>query len=143
VKEIQATLGLGSNNAVLTPGQIKPEENAETLRAVEKLTKLVDNPAVRAQDKQKEEADPDAQDKLFAQVKSDLAKLNDFIPVTATNLSFEFDDKGNPPFIRVIDKGSDEVIREIPSEEFREVAKALEEFADKVSGKGLLFDRTA
>ena len=43
----------------------------------------------------------------------------------------------------MLDKENDEVIREIPTEEFREVAKALEEFADKLSNKGLLFDRTA
>ena len=54
-----------------------------------------------------------------------------------------FDEKGDPPIIKVLDKENDEVIREIPTEEFREVAKALEEFADKLSNKGLLFDRTA
>lgn len=80
---------------------------------------------------------------LIAGLKENLNKLNQYIPVTSTNLSFEFDDKGDPPFIRVIDKGNNEVIREIPSEEFREVAKALEELADKLSSKGLLFDQTA
>ncbi|HCV04874.1 MAG TPA: flagellar biosynthesis protein FlaG [Pseudoalteromonas sp.] len=80
---------------------------------------------------------------LIAEVKQNLDKLNDFIPVTSTNLIFEFDEKGDPPIIKVLDRENDEVIREIPTEEFREVAKALEEFADKLSNKGLLFDRTA
>ncbi len=80
---------------------------------------------------------------LIAEVKQNLEKLNDFIPVTSTNLIFEFDEKGDPPIIKVLDRENDEVIREIPTEEFREVAKALEEFADKLSNKGLLFDRTA
>ncbi|WP_428612484.1 flagellar protein FlaG [Pseudoalteromonas sp.] len=80
---------------------------------------------------------------LIAEVKQNLEKLNSYIPVTSTNLIFEFDEEGDPPIIKVLDKENDEVIREIPTEEFREVAKALEEFADKLSNKGLLFDRTA
>lgn len=80
---------------------------------------------------------------LIADVKQNLEKLNSYIPFTSTNLIFEFDEKGDPPIIKVLDKENDEVIREIPTEEFREVAKALEEFADKLSNKGLLFDRTA
>lgn len=80
---------------------------------------------------------------LFADVKENLDKLNEFLPLTSTNLSFEFDEQGEPPFIRVRDKGNDEVIREIPSEEFREVAKALEELADKLVSKGVFFDKTA
>jgi len=80
---------------------------------------------------------------LIAEVKQNLEKLNSYIPVTSTNLIFEFDEMGEPPIIKVLDKENDEVIREIPTEEFREVAKALEEFADKLSNRGLLFDRTA
>lgn len=79
---------------------------------------------------------------LIDDVKSNLIKLNDFIPLTSTNLSFEFDEKGDPPFIRVIDKDNEEIIREIPSEEFREVAKALDAFADKLTNKGFIFDKT-
>jgi len=88
---------------------------------------------------------PEQKDKkdLIAEVKQNLEKLNDYIPVTSTNLIFEFDELGDPPIIKVLDKKNDEVIREIPTEEFREVAKALEEFADKLTNKGLLFDRTA
>ncbi|WP_404338863.1 flagellar protein FlaG [Pseudoalteromonas mariniglutinosa] len=80
---------------------------------------------------------------LIDDVKKNLEKLNEYIPVTATNLVFEFDELGDPPIIKVLDKESQEVIREIPSKEFREVAKALDEFADKLTNKGLLFNRTA
>jgi len=97
----------------------------------------VDIELVSKQNEQKDKKD------LIAEVKQNLEKLNNYIPVTSTNLIFEFDEKGDPPIIKVLDKENDEVIREIPTEEFREVAKALEEFADKLSNKGLLFDRTA
>lgn len=79
---------------------------------------------------------------LIDEVKENLEKLNKYIPVTSTNLKFEFDEKGDPPIIKVFDKTSEEVIREIPTEEFREVAKALDEFADKLTNKGLLFNQT-
>ncbi|MCF2859359.1 flagellar protein FlaG [Pseudoalteromonas sp. SMS1] len=136
MKEVQIPLGNGTQTSLLAREQSKQEEGVESLRAIEKLTDV--------QDKLKSELEQsDENSELFEAVKANLAKVNDFIPVTATNLSFEFDDQGDPPFIRVVDKDSDEVIREIPSEEFREVAKALDELADKVSGKGVLFDRTA
>ena len=89
------------------------------------------------------ESDSQQRKDLIAEVKDNLKKLNDYIPMTATNLIFEFDELGDPPFIKVLDKDSDEVIREIPTEEFREVAKALDEFAEKLTNKGLLFNRTA
>ncbi|MBE0379505.1 flagellar protein FlaG [Pseudoalteromonas prydzensis] len=79
---------------------------------------------------------------LIDEVKENLEKLNKYIPVTSTNLKFEFDEQGDPPIIKVFDKTSEEVIREIPTEEFREVAKALDEFADKLTNKGLLFNQT-
>lgn len=79
---------------------------------------------------------------LIDEVKENLEKLNKYIPVTATNLKFEFDEQGDPPIIKVFDKTSEEVIREIPTEEFREVAKALDEFADKLTNKGLLVNQT-
>ena len=90
----------------------------------------------------KENEKIEKRDVLSESVKLELEKVNNFIPLTSTNLSFEFDEEGNPPFIRVVDKDSNEVIREIPSEDFREVAKALNDLADKISGKGVLIDKT-
>lgn len=80
-------------------------------------------------------------EEFFAEIKDNLQKINDFIPVQSTNLVFEFDELGDPPVVKVVDKGSDEVIREIPSQEFREVAKAIENLADKLtSSSGILFN---
>lgn len=80
---------------------------------------------------------------FFADLQQNLQKLNEVFPLTTTNLSFEFDKTGSESFIRVIDRDNQKVIREIPSEEFRKVAKALDEFADNFRSKGLIFDRTA
>ncbi|TMO63254.1 flagellar biosynthesis protein FlaG [Pseudoalteromonas aurantia] len=80
---------------------------------------------------------------LGTSLQESLDRVNEFLSVQSTSLSFEFDEKGDPPIIKVIDQGSEEVIREIPSKEFREVAKALEELADKLDNKGVLVNETA
>lgn len=120
------------------PGQVKAliEEDKRN-----KGTELAGRETVDV-DKTRKEEQQDKND-LIAEVKDNLEKLSDFIPVTATNLIFEFDELGDPPIIKVLDKQSNEVIREIPTKEFREVAKALDEFADKLTNKGLLFNKTA
>jgi flagellar protein FlaG len=113
---------------------------------LEKGTSLTAREAVdlkNAQNLKDQEEQEGKEDKeLFVEVKDNLEKLNEYIPVTSTNLKFEFDDGGDLPIIKVLDKSNDEVIREIPTEEFREIAKALDEFADKLTNKGLLFNKT-
>lgn len=105
-------------------------------RAVEKVEK-----ADIAKEDAKNKALADKE--LEASLQESLNKVNEFLSVQSTSLSFEFDEKGDPPIIKVIDQGSEEVIREIPSKEFREVAKALEELADKLDNKGVLVNETA
>jgi flagellar protein FlaG len=77
---------------------------------------------------------------LLEEVKQNLEKVNQFIPIQSINLIFEFDEMGEPPVIKVVDKESSEVIREIPPKEFTEMAKALDEFADKLNGSAMIFD---
>ncbi|ASM50770.1 flagellar protein FlaG [Pseudoalteromonas espejiana DSM 9414] len=131
----KANDGITSSSA---PGQVKAliEEDKRN-----KGTEIAGKEAIDV-DKTRKEEQQDKKD-LIAEVKENLEKLSDFIPVTATNLIFEFDELGDPPIIKVLDKQSNEVIREIPTKEFREVAKALDEFADKLTNKGLLFNKTA
>lgn len=110
---------------------------------LEKGTALTAREAVDLKNAQNLKEQEGKEDKeLFVEVKDNLEKLNEYIPVTSTNLKFEFDDGGDLPIIKVLDKSNDEVIREIPTEEFREIAKALDEFADKLTNKGLLFNKT-
>ncbi|MCG9709085.1 flagellar protein FlaG [Pseudoalteromonas sp. Isolate3] len=125
------TSGSNSVNLKAEIDDIKASKGTEIARREAVDIKM----ATKAEQKDKKD--------LIAEVKQNLDKLNSYIPVTSTNLIFEFDEKGEPPIIKVLDRENDEVIREIPTEEFREVAKALEEFADKLTNKGLLFDRTA
>lgn len=121
------------------PNRVKNEQEDT------KLNKGTDLAGREPVDIEKAAITKEQQDKedLISEVKENLAKLNEYIPVASTNLIFEFDELGEPPIIKVLDKESEEVIREIPTKEFREVAKALEEFADKLTNKGLLLNKTA
>ncbi|KPM83398.1 MULTISPECIES: flagellar protein FlaG [Pseudoalteromonas] len=133
--EVNSLKKAPDNIAASAPSLLKAElDDAKK----NKGTELAGREPVDVQDVAKK----DQQDKrdLIAEVKENLEKLNEYIPVTATNLVFEFDELGDPPVIKVFDKESNEIIREIPTKEFREVAKALDEFADKLTNKGLLVD---
>ena len=128
--------GLSVVNTSITKDAVKEEK-------LEKGTALTAREAVDLNNAQNLKDQEGKEDKeLFVEVKDNLEKLNEYIPVTSTNLKFEFDDGGDLPIIKVLDKSNDEVIREIPTEEFREIAKALDEFADKLTNKGLLFNKT-
>ncbi|KTF19590.1 flagellar protein FlaG [Pseudoalteromonas sp. 10-33] len=128
--------GLSVVSTSITKDAVKEEK-------LEKGTALTAREAVDLKNAQNLEDQEGKEDKdLFVEVKDNLEKLNEYIPVTSTNLKFEFDDGGDLPIIKVLDKSNDEVIREIPTEEFREIAKALDEFADKLTNKGLLFNKT-
>lgn len=128
--------GLSVVNTSIDKDAVKEEK-------LEKGTALTAREAVDLKNAQNLKEQEGKEDKeLFVEVKDNLEKLNEYIPVTSTNLKFEFDDGGDLPIIKVLDKSNDEVIREIPTEEFREIAKALDEFADKLTNKGLLFNKT-
>ncbi|MBD3585351.1 flagellar protein FlaG [Salinimonas sp. HHU 13199] len=72
-------------------------------------------------------AEPDSQAILER-----LSTINEQFPLKATSLVFEFDDTNDPPVIKVVDKESGDVIRELPPKELREIAKALSDIADSL-----------
>lgn len=129
-----------SNSTLLN--QNSENEATSKANASEVGSKLAGREPVFVDDSQKLDSEGERK-ALIDEVKENLEKLNKYIPVASTNLKFEFDEDGDPPIIKVFDKKSEEVIREIPTEEFREVAKALEEFADKLTNKGLILNQTA
>lgn len=67
-----------------------------------------------------------------------LQVVNNQLSLKSTSLVFEFDDTSEPPIVKVIDKESGDVIREIPPKELREIAKALTDIADNmIIGSGV------
>jgi len=103
---------------------------------VELTSKTADNQA---------QADSENPAKELAEITSEriresLESLNQFIPLVNTNLVFEFDDLNDPPIIKVIDKESKELIREIPSRDLDKVAKAFGDMVDTLNKSGALFN---
>lgn len=71
-------------------------------------------------------------------IKDTLEQINKIVPIANTKLLFEFDELGDPPIIKVIDKSTNELIREIPSQDLVKVAKAFSEMADNLTKSGVL-----
>ena len=60
------------------------------------------------------------------QVEAAVNAVKEFIQPMASNLAFEMDDDSGRTVIRITEASSGELIRQIPSEEMLEIAKALD-----------------
>jgi flagellar protein FlaG len=66
-----------------------------------------------------------------------VAELNQYVQNLERKLQFSVDDTSGDTVVRVIDKETDELIRQIPSEELLEVKHAIDEY------RGILFETKA
>tara|TARA_B100000700_G_C15062696_1_gene866955 strand:- start:13542 stop:13988 length:447 start_codon:yes stop_codon:yes gene_type:complete len=123
-------------SASVTAKPLAQNDDGTTVKPSPPAKKSEETLSVTEQVAQKQQA-------RIEEIKESLEKLNEFIPIRSTNLIFEFDELGDPPIIKVVDRDSEEVIREIPPREFRDIAKALEEFADKLDNRGMFFNQSA
>lgn len=81
--------------------------------------------------------DQQSQEAFRQKLQESVDELNDFIQPHNTSLRFSIDDESGTVVVKVTDKETQEVIKQIPSEEALELAKAL----DKL--KGLLIQQQA
>jgi flagellar protein FlaG len=86
---------------------------------------------VQAEDRQTEQMNLSAQQleqkekAMEEQVEQAVAQLNDYVQNTERKLEFQVDDDSGETVVRVYDKSSEELIRQIPNEEALELAKRL------------------
>ncbi len=119
----------------------KKLNDAKVVKAETKT--VLENPMqVKVEDEKvaEEEKEPKDNQLNTEAIQKSLESINQFIPIINTNLVFEFDDLNDPPIIKVIDKESKELIREIPSRELDKLAKAFSEMADNLNKSGALFN---
>lgn len=89
--------------------------------------------ADRTRDKQGRNAEPDAN-----QIKTAVDKLNEFVKASSSsNLQFSVDEESGIRVIKVVDPETKEVIRQMPTKEVVEIAKAIGKL------QGLLIKQTA
>ncbi|WP_224797931.1 flagellar protein FlaG [Idiomarina abyssalis] len=108
------------------------------------------NKAERPQDQKVMDAVSQVQertaDKVEKQASSEsiadrVEEMNQSSTIRNTSLQFVFDEKGEPPVVKVIDTDNGEMIRQIPSELVVKLSKAIEEMADNENSRmGFLFD---
>lgn len=89
-------------------------------------------PAQKAAAPEKVAAEPD-RDEVTSAVK----KLNEALPQSAQSLEFEIDEDSNEVVVKIIDRDTREVVRQMPTKEALEMAKSI----DKMMGR--LLDQTA
>ncbi|WP_157610877.1 flagellar protein FlaG [Arsukibacterium perlucidum] len=118
--------------ATAKPVQTEPTPRQQQTDNVNKLS--IAEQVEKAAAKQAENAVPFDNN----QIRQTLEQINKLIPIANTRLVFEFDELGDPPIIKVIDKTSNELIREIPSQDLVKVAKAFSEMADNLTKAGAL-----
>ncbi len=92
----------------------------------------------QVQQRTAEKVEQQASDESVAE---QVEQMNQSTAIRNTSLQFVFDEKGDPPIVKVIDKDNGETIRQIPSELVVKLSKALEEMADNNDSRmGFLFD---
>ncbi|NOX08537.1 MAG: flagellar protein FlaG [Gammaproteobacteria bacterium] len=82
-----------------------------------------------------EEVSAESQKKQLSQAVSD---LNDFVQNIQRNVYFSVDDDTGRTIVRVVDRETDELIRQIPSEEVLNIARSLEEQIASNKNDGLI-----
>ncbi len=87
-------------------------------RAGEQMVELKDSA------KESQEAKKEVPDKA---VEKAVAQLNDYVQNTERKLEFQVDEESGETVVRVYDKLSDELIRQMPNEEALELAQRLNE----------------
>ncbi|MCK7458052.1 flagellar protein FlaG [Idiomarina aminovorans] len=112
--------------------QTQQPQKQDVIDAVSKVQDKVAETIDKAQLNQQTE-EPNVRDMV--------AQINKSPAIRNTSLQFVFDEKGDPPVVKVMDTESGEKIRQIPSELGVKLAKAIEEMADNQETRaGLLFD---
>jgi flagellar protein FlaG len=72
-----------------------------------------------------------------AALKNAARQINDFLKSSSTSLEFSVDDSAHRVVVRIVDAQTDQVIRQIPSEEVLAIARSLDRM------NGLLLRQTA
>jgi flagellar protein FlaG len=73
---------------------------------------------------------PDARDQGRRSVEQAVARLNDYVQSLQRDIQFSVDAESRQPVVRVVERGSQELIRQIPSETALRLARSLIELSE-------------
>ncbi|MEH6578093.1 MAG: flagellar protein FlaG [Amphritea sp.] len=117
--EIQITSSHPSLNPATAPQNSEPApSNAEAVQALaqEQAVKKAEAPSTAELSEQNAE-----------ELKQTVAAINDFMAQFQRTLNFSVDQDAGQTIIRVIDTSNDELVRQIPSEDFLRISKHIEQ----------------
>lgn len=117
--EIQITSSHSSQNLVTAPQNNEPgPSKTEALQALtqEQAAKKAEAPSTAELSEQN-----------AAELKQTVAAINDFMAQFQRTLNFSVDQDAGQTIIRVIDTSNDELVRQIPSEDFLSISKHIEQ----------------
>jgi flagellar protein FlaG len=104
---------------------LKDSNNAQALSASSAKVKAEANQAEQPKKSAVEEYQQQQEAKKDEIVEKAVAKLNDYVQSTERKLEFQVDDESGHTVVKVYDKNSEELIRQIPNEEALELAQKL------------------
>ena len=109
------------NSAVISSGSVPRQQQAATEAAP-----AANSPAMRTQDLQETPIAKQNVQSSREQLKEAVKATNDFVSLVNNAVEFSLDDDTGITVVKVIDKNTKEVVRQIPSEEMLAIAKALD-----------------
>ncbi|RNC69233.1 MAG: flagellar protein FlaG [Desulfuromonadales bacterium] len=131
--EITSGMGMVTGSGV-PPTAVKPvtqEEERKKAASVELPRTAVKEPSLLGKEKHLDEADKEKR------VKEATERINEFLESISYDLQFNVDKDTHRTVVKVLERKSGDVIRQIPSDEMLEIAKALDTL------KGLIIRKKA
>ena len=125
---VQSALQSVQNNVTSQSKPVTQSVQTETVTELSVQSQALQKEAEKQNSQQQQRAD-DLRDKV--------AQLNDYMQNMNRNLQFSVDDSSGDTVIKVIDSETEEVVRQIPSEEILEARHAAEKY------RGILLETKA
>ena len=125
---VQSALQSVQNNVTSQSKPVTQSVQTETVTELSVQSQALQKEAEKQNSQQQQRAD-DLRDKV--------AQLNDYMQNMNRNLQFSVDDTSGDTVIKVIDSETEEVVRQIPSEEILEARHAAEKY------RGILLEKKA
>lgn len=106
-----------------SPRSLPPQASEAAAATVREPVK-VEQKDVKAEAK----AEAEAKDKQPRpeELQSALQKIKEFVSAAASDINFSIDSESGRTVVKVIDRSTKEIIRQIPSQEFLDMSKALD-----------------
>lgn len=103
-----------------------PSAGAKELGGKVLPSKTPDVAAQSGVDSQDVEVEPQARANIGERVQAAVAQMNEYIQSTQRDLHFSYDQSSGETIVRVLDRSTQDVIRQIPDEIFLKIAQRID-----------------